>query len=57
MKIGAQLFSVRDKFTNDEETFNTLKTIKEYGYTSVQVSGFPLKLSKIILHLVLTLLV
>ncbi len=41
MKIGAQLFSVRDKFTNDEETYNTLITIKEYGYTSVQVSGFP----------------
>lgn len=41
MKIGAQLFSVRDKLTNNDEIYNTLKKIKEIGYTSVQVSGFP----------------
>lgn len=41
MKIGAQLFSVRDKFSTDEETYNTLKAISSYGYTSMQVSGFP----------------
>ncbi len=41
MIIGAQLFSVRDKFANDEQAYNTLKKISSYGYTSVQVSGFP----------------
>ena len=41
MKIGAQLFSVRNKLTNNDEIYNTLKKIKEIGYTSIQVSGFP----------------
>ncbi len=41
MIIGAQLFSVRDKCTTQEEIDSTFKAIKEMGYPSVQVSGFP----------------
>ncbi len=41
MIIGAQLYSVRDKFKNNIETYSTLKTIKNIGYKSIQVSGFP----------------
>lgn len=42
MIIGAQLYSVRDKFKNNDETYSTLKTIKNIGYKSIQVSGFPM---------------
>ena len=39
MKIGAQLFTVRD-FTKTLDDFaETLKKIADIGYTTVQVSG------------------
>ena len=41
MIIGAQLFSVRDKFATEQDTYETLEKISSYGYKSVQVSGFP----------------
>ncbi len=40
MLIGAQLYSVRDKCSNNEEIVATLKEMKHIGYTTVQVSGF-----------------
>ncbi len=39
MKIGAQLFTVRDFCKTTEELENTLKRIAEIGYEYVQVSG------------------
>ncbi|MBE6667352.1 MAG: sugar phosphate isomerase/epimerase [Ruminococcaceae bacterium] len=39
MKIGAQLFTVRDFATNLEDFSETLKKIADIGYTTVQVSG------------------
>ena len=39
MKIGAQLFSVRDHMKNLADFEETLKKIADIGYTSVQVSG------------------
>lgn len=41
MLIGAQLYSVRDKCTSSEEIKATLKEMKNIGYSTVQVSGFP----------------
>ena len=40
MLLGAQLYSVRDKCTDNESIRSTLKALKEFGYESVQVSGF-----------------
>jgi sugar phosphate isomerase/epimerase len=39
MKIGAQLYTLRDYCTNLEDFANTLKKVAEIGYTVVQVSG------------------
>ena len=39
MKIGAQLFSVREHMKNLADFEETLKKIADIGYTSVQVSG------------------
>ena len=39
MKIGAQLFTVRDFCKNTEELARTLQKIAEIGYKYVQVSG------------------
>ena len=41
MIIGAQLYSVRDKCVSEETIKATFKAMKEIGYTSVQISGFP----------------
>ncbi len=37
--IGAQLYTVRDLLGSDEQTVETLKKIKDLGYTSVQFFG------------------
>ncbi len=39
MKIGAQLYTVRDFCQTPEDFAETLKKISEMGYTTVQVSG------------------
>lgn len=39
MKIGAQLFTVRDYCTNLDDMADTLARVAEMGYTVVQVSG------------------
>ena len=39
MKIGAQLYTLRDYCTNLEDFADTLKKVAEIGYTVVQVSG------------------
>lgn len=39
MKIGAQLFTVRDYCKTTDDFARTLKRVAEIGYTSVQVSG------------------
>lgn len=39
MKIGAQLFTVRDYATNLDDFAETLKRVADIGYTTVQVSG------------------
>lgn len=41
MKIGAQLYSVRDCCANAEGIKAAFAELKKQGYTSVQVSGFP----------------
>ena len=41
MKFGAQLFSVNNKCQSAEEIHATFKKMKEIGYESVQLSGFP----------------
>lgn len=41
MIIGAQLFSVRVKCQNGDDLRSTFKALKEMGYESIQVSGFP----------------
>lgn len=41
MIIGAQLFSVRDRCETQEGIRKTLEAMKNIGYRSVQVSGFP----------------
>ena len=40
MIIGAQLYSVRDKCSTDEDIRATFAEMKRIGYTTVQVSGF-----------------
>ena len=39
MILGAQLYTVRSRLTNERETEQTLKEIKEIGYDSVQLFG------------------
>ncbi|MBQ8208212.1 MAG: sugar phosphate isomerase/epimerase [Clostridia bacterium] len=39
MKVGAQLFSLRDFCKTPEDFAETLKKVADIGYTSVQVSG------------------
>ena len=39
MKIGAQLFTVRDYCKTTDDFARTLKRVAGIGYTSVQVSG------------------
>ena len=41
MKIGAQLYSINNKCQSAEDIKATFKRMKEIGYTSVQLSGFP----------------
>lgn len=41
MKFGAQLFSVNNKCQSAEDILATFKKMKEIGYESVQLSGFP----------------
>ncbi len=41
MKFGAQLYSVNNKCQTAEDIRATLKKMKEIGYESVQLSGFP----------------
>lgn len=40
MFAGAQLYSVRDKCSSAEGIRETFKKMKEYGYHSIQLSGF-----------------
>ena len=40
MRVGAQLYSVRNKCSSAGEIKETFKKMKEYGYQSVQLSGF-----------------
>ena len=39
MKLGAQLYSVRNTTQTPEEYYQTMKRIKEIGYENVQLSG------------------
>ncbi|MEI6131812.1 MAG: sugar phosphate isomerase/epimerase [Bacillota bacterium] len=39
MKIGAQLYTVRDFAKTDDEILNVFRTLSGFGYKSVQVSG------------------
>lgn len=41
MKFGAQLFSINNKCQSAEDIKATFKRMKEIGYESVQLSGFP----------------
>ena len=41
MKIGAQLYSINNKCRSPEDIKATLTEMKEIGYESVQLSGFP----------------
>ncbi len=41
MKIGAQLYSVRDCCNDAESIKKTFAELKKQGYSSIQVSGFP----------------
>ena len=41
MKFGAQLFSINNKCQSAEDIRATFKKMKEIGYESVQLSGFP----------------
>ncbi len=38
-KYGLQIYSVRDQFTNEEDTKNAFLALAEMGYTSVQTAG------------------
>lgn len=38
-KFGLQIYSVRDRFTNEEDTKNALLALAEMGYTSIQTAG------------------
>ncbi len=46
MIIGAQLYSVRDKCSTEDGIKATFKRMKEIGYSSVQISGFPYNAEK-----------
>lgn len=39
MKLGAQLYSVRNFLTNEEDLSKTFQTMKKIGYENVQLSG------------------
>ena len=39
MKLGAQLYSVRNHLQNEEDLKMTFRRIKEIGYENVQLSG------------------
>ena len=39
MKLGAQLYSVRDNVQNAQDFRTTLKKLKAMGYENVQASG------------------
>lgn len=41
MKLGAQLYSVRDRVTTPEDLRATLLVLKEQGYVNAQFSGVP----------------
>ena len=41
MLFGAQLYSARDLCQTPEGLYETMKAVKEMGYASVQLSGFP----------------
>ena len=41
MKIGAQLYSINNKCQSPEDIKATLQRMKDIGYKSVQLSGFP----------------
>ena len=43
MRIGAQLYTVRDYCKTEEDLRNTLKKLAEFGYKYVQVSGVVLE--------------
>lgn len=43
MRIGAQLYTVRDYCKTEEDLRNTLKKLAEFGYEYVQVSGVNLE--------------
>lgn len=47
MFIGAQLYSVRDRCSNEEEIEKTFQEMKSIGYASVQISGFSYEPEKI----------
>ncbi|MBQ7336304.1 MAG: sugar phosphate isomerase/epimerase [Clostridia bacterium] len=42
MKLGAQLYSVRDRVTTPEDLRTTLTELKKQGYVNAQFSGVPL---------------
>lgn len=39
MKLGIQVFSVRDLMTNKDETLATFKKLKEFGFEVIQTAG------------------
>ncbi len=47
MIIGAQMYSVRTMCENEDGIRDTLKKLKQIGYGSVQVSGFPYDAEKL----------
>jgi sugar phosphate isomerase/epimerase len=42
MKIGLNLYSIRNLIQTKEEFIATCKTLKEYGYSFIQYSGLPI---------------
>ncbi len=38
-EFGLQIFSIRDHFTTEEDTRESFKRMKEYGYTQAQTAG------------------
>lgn len=47
MRIGAQLYSVRDQCSDEEGIEKTFQEMKSIGYASVQISGFSYEAEKI----------
>ena len=39
MKVGIQLYTLRDYCKTPEDIYNTLKRVADIGYTCVQMSG------------------